>query len=124
MSIQLRNSQHAEIPLAQVLQQTGTCLNQLSERILDLEYSIWGMQAPLGAPTPEISSLQSLDFVKQAVDDLAAMMDRLGNAVPPSLVVSEIGVIAPMKLENLRKIIGVEGNELGARNSQDEVELF
>lgn len=124
MSIQPHSSQNVEIPLSQILQQTGICLAKLSEKILDLEYRIWGMQAPLGASTSEMSGLQSLDFVKQAVDDLAAMLDRLGDAVPPSIAVSEIGVIAPMKLEELRGIIGIASNQLDAAAPQEEVELF
>lgn len=119
-----RDCQNAQIPLAQVLQQTETCLNQLSERIIDLEHRIWGMQASLGTSAPEMAGLQSLDFVKQAVDDLAAMLGRISDTVPPTLVVPEIDVIAPMKLEHLRKLIGTVEVELATITSPKEVELF
>lgn len=127
MSVLPRTCQNAEIPLTQVLQRTGTCLTQLSEKIIDLEHAIWGAQNQRGEPAVQANALQSLDFLKQATDDLAALLDRLGNSVSLSLTVSEFDVVAPIKLEALRKVVGT--TESGPKTTdrlskQQEVELF
>lgn len=127
MSILPRDCRNAEIPLREVLQRTGIGLTQLSEKILDLEHAIWGAQTALDAPLEHGNALQTLDLLKQATDDLAGLLDRLGNAVPYSLGVSEIDVIAPMKLEALRRIVSSSSNVLQTSDQgtqQEEVELF
>lgn len=127
MSILPRDCQNAEVPLSRVLQQTGTCLTQLSGKILAMEHEIWGAQTPIGEPAVQANALQSLDFLKQATDDLAALLERLGDSVPPALSVSEFDVIAPMKLETLRQIVSTNANTLKTsyqRTKHEEVELF
>ena len=124
MSIQPRDLSNANTPAVQVLRQTGSCLKHLSEKILDLECEIWSVKAVRGEPDFQLNSLQSLDFLKQASDDLAALLERLAEAVPMSIVVSDLDVIAPMKLEALRKVVVASEGDLSACAKQEEVELF
>ncbi|KQB95396.1 hypothetical protein AL073_16220 [Loktanella sp. 1ANDIMAR09] len=127
MNVLPRNSRNTEVSLSQVLQQTGTCLTQLSEKILDLEHTIWGVPTPLGEHVTHANALQALDFMKQATDDLAGLLERLGNAVPPAFAISESDVISPMKLEILRQVISTNANDLNAVENhmeKQEVELF
>jgi hypothetical protein len=127
MNVLSHDCRNTDVSLRQVLQQTGTCLTQLSEKILDLEHTIWEVPTPLGEPVVQANALQALDFMKQATDDLAALLERLGNAVPPAFEVSEIDVINPMKLEILRQIISTNANDVNTadnRTEKQEVELF
>jgi hypothetical protein len=113
--------------MAQVLRQAGACLTQLSGKILDLEHALWRAHPPLDERTVAADALQSIDFMKQASDDLAALLDRLGDAAPLSLTVSEIDVIAPMKLEALRTIVGDTAsclNTVSRPTKQEGVDLF
>jgi hypothetical protein len=124
MSIQPRNHSHANTPVVQVLRQTGTCLKNLSEKILDLECEIWSAKAVLGEPEFQLTALQSLDFLKQASEDLAALLERVAEAVPLSIVASDLDVIAPMKLEALRRVVGASEVNLSESVKHEEVELF
>ncbi|WP_157058972.1 hypothetical protein [Loktanella sp. 5RATIMAR09] len=99
----------------------------MSEKILDLEHTIWGVPTPPGEPVMQANALQALDFMKQATDDLAGLLERLEKAVPSTVNVSEIEVIAPMKLEVLRQIITTNANALNAADNhaeKQEVEIF
>jgi len=127
MNVSPDNCPKAQIPMAQVLRHAGTCLTQLSEKILDLEHVLWGAHAPLDEHTLPADALQSIDFIKQASDDLAALLDRLGDVAPLSLTVSEIDVIAPMKLEALRAVVGAAASRLNTVSQpkeQEGVDLF
>lgn len=119
--------QEGRLVLSSVLHQTAGCLEQLTQTILNIEHQLFSDNNPTDPPLTEANALQSLDFLKQATEDIAAMLARLGDAAPQSTEINAMDVLAPMKLQKLRDAIGGQGGDPKTYHTfttYEEVELF
>ena len=115
------------IDLSCVVHRTAGCLAQLTQTIISVEHQVLSGNRPADPSLTEANALQALDFLKQATEDIAAMLARLGDAAPQPSEINAIDVLAPMKLQKLRDAI--EGKGGGPKpdyifTTNEEVELF
>lgn len=94
------------VSLAVCLQRTSRCLAQLGHTILELERGLLDAADPTYTAFDQTQGLQSLDFLKQATDDIAALLQRVAETVPDCTSVNQTDVVDPMKLRELREVIG------------------
>ena len=116
-----------EIYLADLLRRTGISIGHLGQTVLDIEHHIMEGAGASGLALETVRDLQALDFLKQATDDIAALLDRVAEAIPQTISVRRSDLIDPMKLEELRDAIGSGGHTVSsdvAASREREIELF
>ena len=117
----------AHVSLGACLQRTGYCLTQLGHIILELERGLLDGGDTDDTAFKRTQSLQSLDFLKQATDDIAALLKRVADTVPDCESLSQSDVIGPMKLRELREAIGeYDSTDTGTHTlfTGKEIEIF
>ncbi|PJI84938.1 hypothetical protein BC777_2931 [Yoonia maricola] len=116
-----------QLGLAQTLRQTGRSVMQLGEIVLDLEHQILDDYRQVPQAAGRVQNLQALDFLKQATDEIAALLDRLADATPEGLTVGRANISDPMKLQDLRDAIcqtETLTKQQDRQKSHEEIELF
>ncbi len=116
-----------QLGLADTLRQSGSCLGQLAHTLLELEDCVLAAADPSSSTAAETRTLQSLDYIKQATDDIAGLLLRLAESVPDTATVSRNAVIEPMKLQALRRRIAqdISGEKIDRTLFEGkEIELF
>lgn len=117
----------AHVSLGACLQRTGFCLTQLGHSILELECGLLDGGDTDDTAFNRTQSLQSLDFLKQATDDIAALLQRVADTVPDCVSLSQADMIGPMKLRELREAIGqYDAADTGTHTlfTGKEIEIF
>lgn len=105
------NMPRADVALPVVLQRTSFCLSQISLRILALEQHVIQGNDQTDHSSVNATALQSFDFIKQATEDIASMLDRLADTVSQNAEVNRAHVLDLMSLQELRDVIGVHGTD-------------
>ena len=116
-----------QIGLPIVLQRTGHCMGVVGRIILDLEQQIFVDLDQSKIQLTDAKALQSIDFLKQATDDLAALLSRLAHAAPQSLSVDQAALLDPISVQSLREMIGEydeSQTDEGTVFKAQEIELF
>lgn len=125
--IELCHTPDGQVRLAHALRRTGGCVSQLGLKVLDLERQILDSDGRLNALSDATEGLQALDFLKQATDDIAELLDRMADATPASATFVCAEVFKPMKIQELRDAIACDNptpRQEGSRSSSQKIELF
>ena len=113
--------------LATSLRQTGRCVLRMGHIVLDLEDQLLTRQDRQAQGVEDTQSLQSLDLLKQTADELAALLERLADAVPKDLLMDRDDILHPVKLQEIRDMIGGTSDvsfALEVPKSDKQVEMF
>ncbi len=113
--------------LATSLRQTGRCVLRMGHMVLELEDQLLAQQDDQAHALEDTQSLQSLDLLKQTADELAALLERLADAVPKDLFMDRDDILHPMKLQEIRDMIGGTSDvsfTLEVPQSDKQVEMF
>lgn len=116
-----------QVRLADTLRRTGGCVSQLGLKVLDLERQILDCNGRLNDLADAAEGLQALDFLKQATDDIAALLDRMADATPASATLVCADIFQPMKIQELRDAIASDDpspRQEGTPFSSQKIELF
>ncbi len=127
MSAPSQSSDDEHVLLADTLRRTGQCVYGLGQKVLHLERQFLDHHTPIGNLAEATQGLQAIDFLKQATDDIAALLDRLADAMPSSPTMVRAEVFEQMKLQELRDVIGSacpKSEKEGILRSNKEIELF
>lgn len=106
MTTQTPNVTLKEQDLRSVVRNTGHTLRELSNIVGQLESQLLQDIARLKATHTSLAALQSIDLLAQSVTEIAAMLDRLEPVLPSTLMIDANEVVMPIRLENLRNLIG------------------
>ncbi|MEL7178595.1 MAG: hypothetical protein AAFN63_02080 [Pseudomonadota bacterium] len=113
--------------LATSLRQTGRYVQRMGHIVLELEDKLFAQQDDQALGVEDKQGLQSLDLLKQTADELAALLERLADAVPKDLSIDRDDILHPMKLQEIRDMIGGTSDvsfALEVPKSDKQVEMF
>lgn len=91
----------AELPLTTLLSGTGQALHDLTALLGKLEAQLLRDIAHLKANNTSVTILQSVDLMTQTLTELAALVHRLKDQVPPEQTVDAATVVHPVRLSRL-----------------------
>lgn len=113
--------------VSSMLKNTGDAIQMLREALQDVEMRLLEPTMSMRSEATPSDSLQFVDLLSQSVDEIALLLDRLSIALPETIMIDASQVIAPIRLENLRKVIrhGTDTHLIDARpKSVTEISLF
>lgn len=94
------------IDLAEALCRTASCIARLGQVIMELEDQLLGDNGSSKLAVAQLPGLQGIDYLKQATDDIAAVLLHLANVAPQTAVVSRTRLDKTIKLQEMRDAIG------------------
>ena len=127
VSVAAETTVEDRLVLATSLRQTGRCVLRMGHIVLDLEDQLLTRQDRQAQGVEDTQSLQSLDLLKQTADELAALLERLADAVPKDLLMDRDDILHPVKLQEIRDMIGGTSDvsfALEVPKSDKQVEMF
>lgn len=117
-----------EEPVSKVIERLSTYLDRLAGQVFELENTVSRTVGEQKASDPStITNLQSLDFLRQSLEDLALMTHLLSKHGKLRLSVAELqDVSAKLKLKATQSLLqGEESRHFGERlDSTGDLDLF
>jgi len=98
--------------LGNVLHNSSLTMRELLGVVSQLEAQILRDVARSKPNQADLNALQSIDLLSQALAEMEALLTRLGQALPSPVSIDAMTVIAPIKLEHLRKLNSGEGDPM------------
>lgn len=118
-----------DLPLETVLSNVSAHLDQLAGRIHDLEETLGETLSADHTAVASISKFQSLDFIRQSLEDCAMLVHYLSiaTATTSSPLVRADKMAPRLKLDNTKTLIAVKSNDCASSERGDsvgDVDLF
>lgn len=117
-----------QLPLVQILSNASVVIDQISEGISTLEHDVLAMIKHEKIDTAQdLAALQQFDFLLQTTQEVSLLLSRLSNATTAEIFIQADQVIAPIKLANMRMMVGLSQSESptkGCAQQHKSIQLF
>lgn len=119
-----------DLPLETVLSNISSHLDQLAGRIYDIEETLGETLATNKAEISSITKFQSLDFIRQSLEDCAMLVHLLSTHAPPaaSSIDNSSQMASRLRLDVTRSLMVAPANDPSAFEKNDadvgDVDLF
>jgi len=101
MAERMKQDDHS---FSDILSGTSDFVNLLTQTILDLENHILAEKGAAGQDKGSAGHLQSIDYIRQATEEVALTLARMAEAIPHHALDRDV-ILRPIKLQALRDCI-------------------